>query len=76
MPHLSRRLFIKSGTASAIAIAAHGTGLSAAETDQPQLSSRFKFSLAAYSYRSLLGGKSPTLKMSDFSVSLRLSDFA
>lgn len=27
---------------------------------------RFKFSLAAYSYRDLIGGKSPTLKLEDF----------
>jgi sugar phosphate isomerase/epimerase len=48
-----------------------GTGLSslagrAAEPAQSGKSTKFKYSLAAYSYRNLLGGKEPTLTLFDF----------
>src|SRR5262245_10514376 len=61
---LPRRTFL---TASAAALAAGGLGtLAAAEPVTRHSGPKFKFSLAAYSYRDLLQGKNQKLTLADF----------
>jgi sugar phosphate isomerase/epimerase len=65
-PKITRRRFVQ-GTAATVAISAAATPLASAidpvqRTGEP----KFKFSLAAYSYRSLLSGDKPQMSMHDF----------
>ena len=54
---MDRRKFIKGTVAGAVGIAsATNTGLFAAEPISRHSGHKFKYSLAAYSYRQLLGG--------------------
>ena len=65
MSHLTRRSAIFSGVSFVGSLIAAQTARAippVARNGQP----KFKFSLAAYSYRELLGGKSPQLKLEDF----------
>ena len=68
----SRRGFFRDATliaAGAVGGVAGGlmpVSLPAVEPVQRVGKPRFKFGLAAYSYRDLIGGKSPTLKLEDF----------
>lgn len=65
----SRRQFLSTAAAGAAAVAL-GTSLAqpaaAIEPIPRNGSPKFKFSLAAYSYRSLLSGKEPSLTLTDF----------
>lgn len=65
---LDRRRFLNVCAAAGTAVAA--TGISSVASAIPPVprngTSKFKFSLAAYSYRELLGGASPKLTMHDF----------
>lgn len=67
-PSLDRRAFL-TGCSVATALAAVPATLSSARAADPVTRNgepKFKFSLAAYSYRKLLQGKEPELTMSDF----------
>lgn len=75
MPNaVSRRQFIGSTAAASAVLAAGSTGASlllpgrvhGIEPIQRNGQPKFKFSLAAYSYRNLLGGKSPAMTMAGF----------
>ena len=65
---LDRRDFIKHGAVVAASLAGVGSlgNVSAIEPIARNGEPKFKFSLAAYSYRSLLSGDSPKLSMADF----------
>src|SRR6476469_9113145 len=67
MLSLSRRSFL-SASASLAAGAALGTAMPARAIEPIARNgkAKFKFSLAAYSYRDLLGGMNPKLTMADF----------
>ena len=62
-----RRHFLRMGTALAAASAVGVPATSHAEEPVKRNgTAKFKFSLAAYSYRNLLTGKQPTLSLLDF----------
>ena len=67
---INRRRFLRDVSLSAGAVAAgaavFGTGLARAIEPLARTSPKFKFSLAAYSYRDLLTGKNASLTLSDF----------
>lgn len=65
---LSRRSFVSASAAltAGAALAAAPTALRAIEPIARNGQPKFKFSLAAYSYRDLLGGMAPKLTMNDF----------
>jgi sugar phosphate isomerase/epimerase len=65
---LSRRSFVSTSAAltAGAALAAAPTALRAIEPIARNGQPKFKFSLAAYSYRDLLGGMTPKLTMNDF----------
>ena len=62
---IQRRRFLQTATAAAVATAVPSTALAIDPIKRNGLS-KFKFSLAAYSYRSLLSGKTPKLSMFQF----------
>jgi sugar phosphate isomerase/epimerase len=67
--HCNRRRFIKNSAAAVVAgVGTHvlANSSSAIEPIARNGSPKFKFSLAAYSYRDLLTGKSPPLTLADF----------
>ena len=62
-----RRTFIQTSLATAVGTAAMNVSKSrAVEPIARTAGSHFKFSMAAYSYRDLLGGKAKHLKIDDF----------
>lgn len=63
---LNRRQLLQLSAASAALVAGKNSLGSAPDKVQRNGTPKFKFSLAAYSYRSLLSGKEPKLTMSDF----------
>ena len=66
MPFLTRRRFVRN-TSAALAASAFWHPISKAiEPVKRNGQAKFKFSLAAYSYRSLLSGEKPKLSMHDF----------
>lgn len=62
----NRRRFLQTCAASASAMAASSQALLAIEPIARNGKPKFKFSLAAYSYRKLLSGEKPELTLSDF----------
>ena len=62
----SRRQFLAHSAVAAAAVGLTASPLSAIEPIPRNGQAKFKFSLAAYSYRELLQGKEPKLKLSDF----------
>ncbi len=70
MPHsIDRRRFLQTGTQATLAAAALSNFPSMASAIEPikrNGTPKFKFSLAAYSYRDLLTGDPPELTMADF----------
>ncbi len=63
---IDRRAFMISTLGSAAAVALRAPAAKAIEPITRPPGSHFKYSLAAYSYRDLLTGKSPKLKLTDF----------
>ncbi len=65
----NRRRFLESCSLASAAVLTSGFVIPAAESADPVVrngAAKFKFSLAAYSYRNLLSGKSPQLTLGDF----------
>jgi len=66
LQQITRRRFVQSGVAAAAMTAAATPAALAIDPVQRTGEPKFKFSLAAYSYRSLLSGDKPQMSMYDF----------